>query len=209
MDLSDVQHLALCVDHRRWQIARMVTSSSSFVRLVVLLIACAPAAVTADTARVREGRHDFDLRFGDWQVHHKKLKDRLANSHAWIEFDGTLSVRPLMDGLANVSENVFNLPDGAYRGVSLRAYDVKTNQWATWWLDGRNPLGDLDPPLKGRFEAGTGTFYGSETFQGKPVRVRILWSQVTPNTARWEQAYSADDGKTWETNWISDFRRAK
>lgn len=190
----------------------MTPPSNLRVCLAVVLtaIACAAAPARAEpaAARAHDGRHDFDQRFGDWQVHHRKLKDRLANSHEWIEFDGTLSVRPLMDGLANVSENVFNMPDGPYRGVSLRAYDPKTGQWATWWLDGRNPHAEIDPPLKGRFETGTGTFYGDETFHGKPVRLRIIWSHVTPTTARWEQAYSADGGKTWETNWISDFRRA-
>lgn len=195
----------------------MTSLSKLRLRLAVALttIACASAAAPAAPAHapapaaVRDGRHDFDVRFGDWQAHHRKLKDRLVSSHEWIEFDGTLSMRPLMDGLANVSENVFNMPDGTYRGVSLRAYDPRTGQWATWWIDGRNPHGEIDPPLKGRFEAGTGTFYGEETYKGKPVKLRILWSNVTPTSARWEQAYSADGGKTWETNWITDFRRAR
>jgi hypothetical protein len=191
----------------------MTPLSTPGVRLAVVLtaIACAaaPARAAPAPAPVRDGRHDFDVRFGDWQAHHRKLKDRLVNSHEWIEFDGTLSMRPLMDGLANVSENVFHMPDGTYRGVSMRSYDPRTGLWATWWIDGRNPHGAIDPPLKGRFEAGTGTFYGDETYQGKPVKLRILWSHVTPTSARWEQAYSADGGKTWETNWITDFRRAR
>jgi hypothetical protein len=178
--------------------------------VVLLAIAVGPAPAraqpaTAPAPEVRDGRHDF---VGDWRVQHRKLKDRLAGSHDWIEFDGTLSMRPLMGGLANVSDNVFNTPDGTYRGVSLRAYDPRTRVWAVWWLDGRNPLGELDPPVKGRFENGAATFYGDDKYKGKTVRVRIMWSHVTATTARWEQAYSADDGKTWETNWISDFRRA-
>jgi hypothetical protein len=168
----------------------------------------ARAEPSASAPRVRDGRHDFDLRFGDWQVHHRKLKERLAGSHEWIEFDGTLSMRSLMDGLANVSDNVFRMPEGTYRGVSLRAYDPKTGQWATWWIDSRNPLGEIDPPLKGRFEDGAGTFYGDDTLKGRSIRVRIIWSHVTPTSARWEQAFSADGGKTWEVNWTSDFRRA-
>jgi hypothetical protein len=189
-------------------------SMSRVVRLATLLaVAHAPAVTRADAPpatphEVRDGRHDFDLRFGDWRVQHRRLKERLANSHEWIEFDGTLSMRPLMGGLANVSDNVFNMPGGTYRGVSLRAYDPATGQWAVWWLDGRNPLGELDPPVKGRFENGAATFYGTDTFKGKPVRVRIMWSHVTATSARWEQAYSADGGETWETNWVSDFTRA-
>jgi hypothetical protein len=183
--------------------------SAHLTAILWIAIACAASAAGADpqSPPPRDGRHDFDQRFGDWHVHHRKLKDRLAGSHEWIEFDGTLSLRPLMGGLGNVGDNVFNVPGGAYRGVSLRAYDPRTGLWAVWWLDGRNPLGELDPPMKGRFDNGDGTFYGDDTFKGKPVRVRVIWSHTTATSARWEQAYSADGGKTWEINWISDFRR--
>jgi len=96
---------------------------------------------------------------------------------------------------------------GAYRAVGLRSYDPKTGQWAIWWLDGRNPLGTLDPPVQGRFENGVGTFYSEDTLKGKPIRTRYTWSHITPTSARWEQTYSPDVGKTWETNWIMEFRR--
>jgi len=180
--------------------------------LAAVALVSAPGAAHADkpapNCAARDGRHDFDQRAGDWRVQHRRLKDFLAGSHDWITFDGTLSLRPLLGGLGNVSDNVFNLPGGAYRGVSLRAYDPKTGQWATWWLDGRNPLGELDPPMKGCFENGNATFYGSESFKGKTVRVRVIWSQLSASSARWEQAFSADGGATWEVNWISEFRRA-
>ena len=153
------------------------------------------------------GLHAFDFLVGNWQVHHRKLKERLANDHTWDEFEGTLSMRKLMDGFANVDDNVFNTPAGAYRGVGLRSYDPKTAQWAIWLLDGRSPFGDLDPPVKGHFVNGVGTFYADDTLRGKPVRVRFVWSKITPTTARWEQAYSADGGKTWEINWVMDFKR--
>jgi hypothetical protein len=153
------------------------------------------------------GLHDFDFLVGNWQVHHRKLKGRLTNSHTWDEFEGTLSMRKLMDGYANVDDNVFKTPEGSYRGVGLRSYDPKTAQWAIWWLDGRSPFGDLDPPVKGHFISGVGTFYSNDTLRGKPVRVRFVWSKITPTTARWEQAFSADGEKSWETNWTMDFKR--
>jgi hypothetical protein len=112
-----------------------------------------------------------------------------------------------MDGLTNVDDTLFNVPGGSYRGVALRSYDPKTGQWSIWWLDGRNPSSDLDQPVKGHFENGVGTFYADDTFQGKPIRVRFLWSHITATSARWEQAFSPDAGKTWETNWIQEIRR--
>ena len=155
------------------------------------------------------GLHDFDLRAGEWVSHHRRLKERLAGSHEWVEFDGTQSFRLLMDGYANEDENVLNLPNGEYKGVTLRAYDSKTGQWAIWWLDGRTPFGDLDPPVKGRFVNGVGTFYSNDTLRGKPVRVRFVWSNITADAAHWEQAFSPDRGKTWEVNWVADFKRQR
>src|SRR5271154_2172950 len=76
------------------------------------------------------GLHDFDFLVGEWQVHHRRLKERLANSHEWIEFDGTLNTRQFMNGWANAGDNVFKAPSGEVRGVSLRSYDSKTGEWA-------------------------------------------------------------------------------
>jgi hypothetical protein len=185
------------------------------VLAAILMVSGLTATASQDTPKTPQvkpnlaGLHDFDFLVGQWHGHHRKLKEKLANSHDWEEFDGTLSMRKLMDGYANVDDNVFNTPEGTYRGVGLRSYDTKTGQWAIWWLDGRDPFGQLDPPVKGHFENGVGTFYSTDTLRGKPIRVRFVWSKITATTAHWEQAYSADDGKTWEVNWTMDFTREK
>ena len=153
--------------------------------------------------------HDFDFLVGQWQVHSRKLKERLADNRDWVEFDGTIQMRKLMEGWANVDDTMFDIPGGAYHGVGLRSYDPKTGQWAIWWLDGRNPFGDLDPPVKGHFEKGVGTFYADDTLRGKPIRVRFIWAHITPSSATWEQAYSPDGGKTWETNWTQVLKRVQ
>jgi hypothetical protein len=181
---------------------------------LLFALAASNAAATQDAPPPAKpanlaGLHDFDFLVGDWRVSHRKLRERLANSDDWVEFDGTITVRKLMDGWGNVGDNVFNLPDGAYRGASLRAYDPQTGQWASWWLDGRNPAGNLDPPIRGAFAGGVGTFWADDTLRGKPVRVRTTWSRITSTSARWEQAYSGDGGKTWEVNWTSNFQRAE
>jgi hypothetical protein len=177
------------------------------------LAAAAPARATQDAPKDGAqpanpaGAHDFDFLRGDWRVHHRKLRDRLVGSQDWVEFDGTCTMRTLMDGTSNVDDNVMNTPDGTYRGVGLRALDPKTGLWAIWWLDSRMPGNPLDPPVKGRFENGVGTFYSDDTLRGKPIRVRYTWSHITPKSAEWEQAFSGDGGKTWEINWHMDFER--
>ena len=167
-----------------------------------------PAHGTSQTNSAASGLHDFDFLVGHWRVHHRKLKARLANNHEWIEFEGTLNSQPLMRGYANVDDLVLNVPGAPYRGVALRSFDSKSQQWSIWWLDSRTPLGPLDPPMRGGFKNGVGIFYGDDKLDGKPVRARFIWSDITPTSCHWEQAYSPDGGKTWETNWVQDIRRA-
>ena len=160
-----------------------------------------PAHAAANPTGVRS----FDFLVGEWRVHHRRTP---PGSREWVEFDGTCSNRALMDGAANIEEHVLNAPAGAYRAAGLRSFDPKTAEWSIWWLDERYPGGPLDPPVKGRFEDGVGTFQSDYVAGGKPMRVRFLWSDITPTSARWEQALSSDGGKTWEVNWIMEFRRA-
>jgi hypothetical protein len=164
--------------------------------------ACAPAQGT--TSPPPAGAHDFDFLVGEWRVHHRRLK---SASHEWVDFEGTSSNRTLMDGAANIDEHWLNAPNGAYRAVALRSYDSTTGKWAIWWLDGRYPSGPLDPPVKGHFENGIGSFYADYTQDGKPMRGRFTWSNITPTSARWEQSSSSDSGKTWAANWIMNFER--
>jgi hypothetical protein len=150
--------------------------------------------------------HDFDFLPGTWAVHHRRLRHRLAGSDEWDEFTGTSVAQALLDGAGNLDDNVLELPGGTYRAISLRAYDPGTDRWSIWWLDGRNP-GQLDPPVVGGFADGVGTFVGQDTFDGRPIVVRLRWSDITDRTARWEQAFSPDDGATWEVNWVMEFTR--
>ena len=106
-----------------------------------------------------------------------------------------------------MDDNVLDLPGDTYCAVTLRTYDRATGQWSIWWIDSRNP-GHLDPPVLGRFENGVGTFYADDNFSGKPIRVRFLWTKLS-TAPHWEQAFSADGGKTWETNWTMDFTKVR
>ena len=150
--------------------------------------------------------NDFDFFHGRWAVHHRRLKERLASCTEWQVFGGTTRVQALLGGAGNVDDNVIELPGGTYRAATLRAFDPATRQWAIWWLDGRHPH-TVDTPMIGRFENGVGTFFADDTHHGRPIKVRFLWSRITPTTAHWEQAFSVDGGKTWETNWEMDFTR--
>ncbi len=178
-----------------------------------LSLLAAAAASVSDNANARESApmppdpvHDFDWLFGSWHVQHRRLKERLMNNTEWVPFDGTCVCQPLMGGAGNVDDNVLNLPEGSYRAVALRAFNAKTKTWAIWWLDGRNPH-SIEVPVQGGFEDGVGTFIADDTLRGKPIKVRFQWSKITRTSARWEQAFSPDGGRTWEVNWMMEFTR--
>jgi hypothetical protein len=167
----------------------------------------AAAPATGETA-VTDHAHDFDFLIGKWRVHHRRLKARLAGSHDWVEFEGTSQLWMTINGHGTVDDNYIGLPGDPYYAMGTRGYDPKTQTWAIWWLDGRNPH-TMEPPVFGNFQNGVGTFNGDDTFNGKPIKVRFIWSQITANSAHWEQAFSPDGGKSWETNWVMDFTRVQ
>jgi len=150
---------------------------------------------------------DFDFLMGRWRVHHHRLRRRLAGCTDWDDFMCTSSARPLVAGFGNIDQNEIDLPGDPYIGVTLRTYDPKTAIWRIYWFDSRHPEA-IDPPMVGRFEKGVGTFFAEHVFEGRPVRVRFLWSRPTAETCRWEQAFSPDGDRSWEINWVMDFSRA-
>ena len=161
----------------------------------------APASAPALSAEGAKHFHDFDYLVGAWHVSHHELKARLVGSHDWLDFDGTSTLKLILNGYGTYDENTINKPTGSYQGVGIRTFDPKTGIWSVYWLDSRFPGVMDDQPMHGNFDGNTGTFWGDTTVDGKPIKVRYIWKLAPPNGATWEQAFSADGGKTWETNW--------
>jgi hypothetical protein len=161
--------------------------------------------VSTQVPPVPDGIRDFDFLTGDWRVHHHRLR---PGTDEWVDFEGTATNHPMMDGSANIEEHRLDPPGGAYQAIALRAYDPASRQWAIWWLDDRYPGGPVGPAVKGRFTDGLGSFYADYLDDGVPMRVRFRWSDITATSARWEQSVSADGGETWAPNWVMNFHRA-
>jgi hypothetical protein len=149
---------------------------------------------------------DFDFLFGSWSIRNRSLRERLADCDEWDEFGATSTARPLLGGLAN--EDEFRTDhDGGMIGMSFRFFDAEAGRWSIYWADSRR-CGVLDPPVFGSFRQGLGVFEGEDAFAGRPILVRFIWSRTTTPSPRWEQAFSADRGESWELNWVMDFTRA-
>jgi len=159
-----------------------------------------------------DGRDDFDFFLGEWQIANRKLPDPLLqgpDSGKWQEFEATATVQPILGGLGN--SNTYSAPDfpghPGFHGFALRLFDPETRLWRIWWAStiGR---GQLDTPVVGRFRDGEGRFECDDLLDGRAAKVRFDWKDVTPSSARWEQSFSFDDGRTFDTNWIMEFSRA-
>jgi hypothetical protein len=178
--------------------------------LAVMLCVSLGAQTTENPANLpqRDGSHDFDFLIGDWKAHVRRLPDRLNNSNTWDVYDGISNHHKLLDSNANFEQFEVTSTDKKLhiKAQTLRLYNPTTRQWSIYLVDLDN--GTLDtPPVVGSFNGKRGEFFHQETLKGRTILVRYVWLDLTPNSARMEQSYSPDGGKTWEVNWICELSR--
>jgi hypothetical protein len=153
----------------------------------------------------RDGAHNFDFNFGLWKTHIRRLQKPLTGSHTWTDYDGTSQVSQIWGGRASLLELEATGPTGHIEGVGLRLFNPQSHQWSLNWANGSDAV--MTTPMVGRFVDRQGQFYDQEEFQGRIIMSRNGFSSITPSSSRFEQAFSDDAGKTWETNWIMTFNR--
>jgi hypothetical protein len=156
-----------------------------------------------------DGSHDFDFIHGRWRVQNRRLDDPLdEEASVWSEFEATSEARPILGGLGNV--DTFHAPTfpgrPEYHGLALRLFDADAGLWRIWWASTVGQ-GRLDAPLVGRFRDGLGTFECDDMIDGREVRLRFFWKDITDSSATWEQAFSFDGGRSFKTNWVMRFER--
>lgn len=154
-----------------------------------------------------DGRNDFDFLVGNFIMRHRRLKERLKGCTEWEEFEGAAVGKKILNGLGHIDEVVMNRHIGPAHGYTLRLFDVKSREWSIYWAAGTS--GMLDVPVVGSFKDGVGEFCSHEIFESRHIFCRFTWSKINANSAQWEQAFSIDGGKTWETNWMNTFERVK
>jgi len=147
-------------------------------------------------------QHDFNFFLGNWSIHNKRLKSRLNGCTEWLEYDGTNEDKKIIDGIGHTNNNRSVIDGQSYEGVGLTLFNPKTRLWSIYWANSKNGILDRDNPVVGSFENSIGTFYAKDVVNGKPVIVMARWDKTNPDKAVWSQAFSADQGKTWEWNWF-------
>lgn len=198
--------LASCPNHAGGG-ETMQNTARTWLRRAFLAMALAAMNATAQAAPADApaapggGQEDFDWEIGTWRTELRRLAKPLSRSREWIEYTGTSIVRKVLDGRANLVELRVEGPAGKIEGASLRLFNPQSGQWSLHYASARN--GSLTRPVHGGFRDGRGEFHGQEDLDGKIVLVRFVISDITADSVRFEQAYSEDGGRTWETNWIA------
>ncbi|WP_454858220.1 hypothetical protein [Promicromonospora soli] len=185
---------------------RRILTAALSAALLFATAASGDASPSPTSSTIADGQRDFDWEIGTWRSTVQVLADPLSESpDEWLQFTGTSTVLPLSDRRANVVEFAVSGPAGRIDALNLRLYEPQAQRWSLTFVNMRDGL--LTPAVYGGFRDGVGEFYGDDQLDGRPVKVRFLIDRVGRDEARFEQAFSADGGTTWETNWIAVDRR--
>ncbi len=150
-------------------------------------------------------QNDFDFLVGKWNIHNRKLISRLINSNEWIEFDATHEMRKVLGGAGNMENISSTIDNKPFEGMAIRLFNAATKLWSIYWAD--NNSGTMGEPVIGSFENNVGFFFGKDIFNGQEIILQFKWDATNPDRPVWSQAFSADNGKTWEWNWFMYFTR--
>jgi hypothetical protein len=153
-----------------------------------------------------DASHDFDLVLGTFHAHIKRLANSLAGSTTWTTYEGTKTDVPILGGQGSL-ETIEADGSNHLELMTLRLYNATSHQWSLNFAS--SDSGEMGSPGIGEFKDGVGTFLDQEDYNGRTILVRQLWSNITPETYHFEQAFSADHGTTWETNFVADLKRVK
>jgi hypothetical protein len=177
--------------------------------LIACLSAALPAGASAEPPAItpRDGQHDFDFNIGVWKTHIKRILDPLSGSSHSMLLDGTVTVRKVWDGRAQMEEIEADGPNGHWQGLTLFLYNPEAHQWTQTFADNKN--GVLESPLIGEFKNGRGELFNQDTFNGRSILVRAVWSAITPDSHHFEESFSDDGGKTWAPAFIANLTREK
>ena len=176
----------------------------SLATIFVCCVLATPSFAADPTPAPQDNVHDFDFALGTYHTHIRRLETPLAGSTTWLVYDGTKTDAPILGGSGSVEQIEADGPSHLEL-MTLRLYNARSHQWSLNFADSQS--GQMGTPSISEFRDGVGTFLDQEDYKGRTVLVRQLWSAITPKSYHFEQSFSADFGKTWETNFVADLNR--
>ncbi|MEO7208700.1 MAG: hypothetical protein ABI356_06845 [Steroidobacteraceae bacterium] len=184
---------------KRLKIIAIGTFAASAALWAFPLSALSESAQTPQ--ETRDGQHDFDFNFGTWKSHIKRILDPLSGSTKSIELNGTVTVRKVWGGRAQWEEIEADGPYGHWQGLTLFLYNPQAHQWSQSFVNSKD--GVLTVPSIGAFKDGRGELFAADTFNGRAILVRGVWSDIKPDSHRYEESYSDDGGRSCEVDWVN------
>jgi hypothetical protein len=154
----------------------------------------------------RDGSHDFDFNLGVWHTEIRRTPDPFSAPSQVVTMSGTVTVRKVWDGRAQLEEIEADGPGGHWEGVTLFLYNPQAGQWTQAFSDSAS--GSFAGATIGSFANGRGEFYQQDTFKGRSILVRGTWSDIEPASHRYEEAFSDDGGRTWKTAFSGKLTKA-
>lgn len=151
--------------------------------------------------------NDFDFFVGNWKIHNRKLKTKLNDCQEWVEFEAVGKCKKILNGFANVDDFRAKFSETPFEAITLRLFNPKTKLWSIYWADSNIVV--LVVPQVGSFDGNIGKFYARDLFEGKEIIVQFQWDKTNPAAPTWSQAFSTDNGGTWEWNWYMTFHRER
>jgi hypothetical protein len=163
------------------------------------------------TASASSSPADFDFLIGKWKMYHRRLNKRLENCKDWTEFESRDDGHKILNGIGNVdsyyTDELPGMEGKSFEGFTLRLFNPKTKLWSLYWVP--STTGVLDPPVVGSFENNIGHFFGKDTHNGKKIIFMFRWDIRNKEKPVWGQAFTIDNGRTWEWNWFNVLERMK
>ena len=154
------------------------------------------------TGSQTSSNHDFDFLVGKWKMKNKHLNARLVHCKEYTEFESDVEASSGLQGMGSFDIVRRRLDNGTvYEGRTIRTFDPTTRLWRLYWVDSQG--GPIDPPVIGSFTNGVGLFFARDYQVGRPVIVVFRWDVTNPKQPLWSQAFSDDNGKTWEWNFTN------
>jgi hypothetical protein len=161
------------------------------------------------TAAVHDGQHDFDFNIGVWHTHIKRILEPFASTSESVELNGTVTVRKVWNGKAQLEEIEADGPKGHWEGLALFLYNPSAHQWSQSFVNSKVGALSASSTNVGEFKDGRGVLIGQDTVNDKTILVRAAWSDIKPDSHQYEESFSDDGGKSWVRAFVANLTRLK
>jgi hypothetical protein len=161
---------------------------------------------SAPTPAVHDGQHDFDFNIGVWTTHIERTVDPFAAKSDTLELSGTVTVRKVWDGKAELEEIEADGPKGHWEGLTLFLYNPTAHQWSQSFVNSK--VGAISGSSNvGELKDGRIVLTGQDTVNDRTILIRAIWSDIKTDSHQYEELYSNDGGMTWVRSFIAHLTR--